>query len=89
MAAWRVLLAEDEALMAQMKTDMLCELPLEVSVAKNGREALEWVQQSRPDLVLLDSVMPELDGFAQGQTLIERFVVEPLLDRVLLEESEM
>lgn len=63
MASWRVLLAEDEALMAQMMVDMLSGLPLEVSVAKNGREALERVQQSRPDLVLLDYVMPELDGF--------------------------
>ncbi|HYL81813.1 MAG TPA: TIGR02266 family protein [Candidatus Acidoferrum sp.] len=69
MAAWRVLLAEDEALMAQMMTDMLSELPLEVSVAKNGREALERVQQSRPDLVLLDCVMPELDGFEVAAAL--------------------
>ena len=69
MAAWRVLVAEDEALMAQMMVDMLSELSVEVSVAKNGREVLEQVQQSRPDLILLDCVMPELDGFEAAAAL--------------------
>ncbi len=69
MAAWQVLLAEDEALMAQMMVDMLTELPIQVRVAKNGREALDQVEQSRPDLILLDAVMPELDGFAVAAAL--------------------
>jgi uncharacterized protein (TIGR02266 family) len=69
MAVWQVLLAEDEALMAQMMVDMLTELPIQVRVAKNGREALEQVQQSRPDLILLDAVMPELDGFSVAAAL--------------------
>jgi CheY-like chemotaxis protein len=69
MAAWQVLLAEDEALIPQMMTDMLSQLPLEVSVVRNGREALERVQHSRPDLVLLDCVMPDLDGFEVAAAL--------------------
>jgi uncharacterized protein (TIGR02266 family) len=69
MATWRVLLAEDEALMAQMMVDMLAELPLEVSVARNGREALDLTQKVRPDLILLDAMMPELDGFEVAAAL--------------------
>ncbi len=69
MAAWHVLLAEDEVLMAQMMVDMLTELPIQVHVARNGREALEQVQQARPDLILLDAVMPELDGFEVAAAL--------------------
>lgn len=69
MAVWRVLLAEDETLMAQMMVDMLSELSVEVSVAKNGREVLEQVQQNRPDLILLDCVLPELDGFEAAAVL--------------------
>ena len=63
MASWRVLLAEDEPLMAQMMVDMLAELPIEVIVARNGRETLARVEQGRPDLILLDCMMPEMDGF--------------------------
>jgi YesN/AraC family two-component response regulator len=40
--------------------------------ARNGREALEVMQQQRPDLVLLDLMMPELDGFGVLEAMRER-----------------
>lgn len=69
MEQWRVLLAEDEPLIARMTVDMLAELPLEVSVAKDGPEALKQAQAILPDLILLDAMMPGLDGFEVAQTL--------------------
>jgi threonine synthase len=36
----------------------------EISEATNGREAIELVTRERPDLVILDLMMPEVDGFA-------------------------
>jgi threonine synthase len=36
----------------------------EIFEATNGREALELIGQQRPDLVILDLMMPEIDGFA-------------------------
>jgi CheY-like chemotaxis protein len=35
-----------------------------VREAENGREALKRIQESKPDVILLDLMMPELDGFA-------------------------
>ena len=32
-------------------------------VAKNGQKALEYLEQTKPDLILLDVMMPEIDGF--------------------------
>jgi uncharacterized protein (TIGR02266 family) len=69
MTTWRVLLAEDEALMAQMMADMLTEMQIAVSVAHDGREALRLAGASRPDLILLDCMMPELDGFEVAAAL--------------------
>jgi len=69
MITWRVLLAEDEALMAQMMADMLTEMQIAVSVAHDGREALRLAGASRPDLILLDCMMPELDGFEVAAAL--------------------
>jgi uncharacterized protein (TIGR02266 family) len=69
MASWRVLLAEDEPLMAQMMVDMLAELPIEVAVARNGREVLALVEKGRPHLILLDCMMPDLDGFEVAAVL--------------------
>lgn len=40
-----------------------------VFVARNGREALELARAHRPDLLLLDVMMPELDGFSVCQAL--------------------
>jgi len=38
----------------------------DVSVAMGGREALEAVEEEAPDLILLDIVMPEIDGYEAG-----------------------
>ena len=40
-----------------------------ILVARNGRAALEIARQTRPDLVMLDVVMPELNGFEVCRTL--------------------
>jgi PleD family two-component response regulator len=40
-----------------------------LSVAKSGQKALEFVQKHIPDLILLDIVMPEMDGFEVCQAL--------------------
>ena len=69
MIAWRVLLAEDEPLMAQTTMEILAELPIEVSVVRTGREALEKVQAVHPDLLLLNTSLPELDGFEVAAAL--------------------
>ena len=69
MEPWRILLAEDEAFVAQLTVDMLAELPLEVRVAKDGREALEQAKAIHPDLILLDAMMPVLDGFEVAAAL--------------------
>lgn len=42
---------------------------LEVLEAENGREALELARQERPDLVLLDVMMPDVDGWTVAREL--------------------
>ena len=69
MIAWRVLLAEAEPLMAHATMEILAELPVEVSVVGTGREVLEQAQAAQPDLLLLNTVMPELDGFEVASAL--------------------
>jgi CheY-like chemotaxis protein len=48
--------------------DLVCQLlegePYEIIVAADGHEALEAIAGQRPDVVLLDLLMPRLDGFA-------------------------
>jgi CheY-like chemotaxis protein len=57
-----VLLAEDDAGIRLIARLALERAGWRVTVAANGREALEQVAKDRPDVVLLDWMMPEMDG---------------------------
>ena len=63
MAGERVLLVEDEPLIARMLQDCLAPLYVEIVHVTNGLQALEAVAKNPPDLILLDVMIPELDGF--------------------------
>jgi CheY-like chemotaxis protein len=60
----KILVVEDNADESQM-LKMILELNgYQVALAANGREGLESVAADAPDLIVLDVMMPELDGFA-------------------------
>jgi CheY-like chemotaxis protein len=57
-----VLIVDDEFGLAEMLRDMLREHGYEVTLAINGRLALEILSERRVDLVLTDMMMPVIDG---------------------------
>jgi two-component system phosphate regulon response regulator PhoB len=59
----KVLVVEDEPEMAEMMSRHLRQAGFEVVLAENGRLALERVRLEGPQLLLLDLVLPDLDGF--------------------------
>lgn len=67
----KILIVEDERDMRQALVDELSRNGFETLEAKNGREGLESVQKDHPDLILLDIVMPEMDGMTMMQKLRE------------------
>ena len=62
-AVGRVLLVEDDEATRQRMHRLLVGEGWEVSEAENGRVALERLAEFEPDLILLDLIMPEMDGF--------------------------
>ena len=61
--ARRVLVVEDEDAVGQVVADVLADEGYEVRRARNGREGLSLLREWRPQLVLLDLMMPEMDGW--------------------------
>jgi DNA-binding response OmpR family regulator len=58
----KILLVEDEKNIVLGVTICLRSAGLQVDVAEDGMEALRKIEESKPDLVLLDLVMPKLNG---------------------------
>lgn len=68
----RVLVVDDTPANLSLLLDALGEAGHEVLVAESGRSALALLDHTTPDLVLMDLVMPELDGVATCAQLKER-----------------
>ncbi len=63
MAGEHLLVVDDEENLRTMLSAALRHHGFEITVASNGREALAAVDETKPDLVILDVMMPDLDGF--------------------------
>ena len=60
----KILVADDEDNFLVLIKKILTNAGFEVAVATNGKEVLERIPEVRPDLIVLDINMPELDGFS-------------------------
>lgn len=67
----RILVVDDTPANIQMLAAVLKEKGYQISIATNGRQALEVIQRVRPDVILLDVMMPEMDGFETCRRLKE------------------
>src|SRR5687767_3542763 len=68
----RVLVVDDDAGIRQMLSTLLSEEGFEISTAPNGQEGLNRAVESVPDVVLLDVMMPDLDGLEVCRQLRSR-----------------
>jgi len=69
LAGARVLLVEDNAINRELALDLLSQAGIVVSVACDGREALEILARENFDCVLMDCQMPVMDGYAATRAL--------------------
>ena len=67
--ARKVLIVDDEPNIVTSLTFIMKKAGFEIAVARDGDEALAEVKRFRPDLVLLDVMMPTRDGFEVCQML--------------------
>ena len=71
----KVLIADDHNLVREALADYMERLPYvkEVRQAINGKEVLKMVKSKVPDLVLMDIMMPEMDGVECSEILLRRY----------------
>lgn len=73
-----ILVVEDDDLSRELVCGVARESGGRVEEAVNGRQALQFMEKETPDLVLLDLMMPEVDGFS----VIEQMQRDPILKKV-------
>jgi two-component system alkaline phosphatase synthesis response regulator PhoP len=74
----KILLVDDDADFVESTRTVLESKPYDVIVAKNGDEGLRKAKEARPDLIILDVIMPVKDGF----TAAEQLKKDPQLSRI-------
>lgn len=67
--AAKILIAEDDANILGLLSVFLSGLGYEVSLARDGQEALDMASQVKPDLLIADVMMPRMNGFKLVNTL--------------------
>lgn len=81
MPHFKVLLAEDDAMISGMYKVRLEQEGFTVVIASDGSQAIEVAIREKPDLILLDIMMPQLDGFTvlRELRLKEAFKKTPII----------
>lgn len=59
----KILLVEDDPFLSSLLKNRLLKEGFDVSLAKDGEEALEFLKLNKPDLILLDLILPKKSGF--------------------------
>jgi len=75
----KVLVVDDEPNICALLSATLRLVEFEVQVAHNGRDALAAAEQYQPDLVVLDVMLPDLDGFEVARKLRDKGQNMPVL----------
>jgi CheY-like chemotaxis protein len=71
----RVLVVDDDEDMQALLRQALETESYEVTVAQDGLDALEMIEQASPDLILLDLMMPRMDGATFARELHNRGLI--------------
>lgn len=66
-----ILTVDDEDMILQIVTDILSTKGYKVVTAKNGKEAIRKSKKSSPDLIIMDIMMPDLEG-PEAATLLKK-----------------
>ena len=69
----KVLIVEDEATIAKLVAYIIAEMGAEADIAHNGAEALQKIAKSKPDMLIVDLLMPIMSG----EELIQEVQADP------------
>ena len=85
----KILIVDDEPINLDFFDVMLSRLGFQVVMAEDGEEALEMIQQDKPDLIILDNIMPKMTGWELTKILKKSKAYEQYRDIPIVMFSAM
>ncbi|MDJ0874284.1 MAG: response regulator [Desulfobacterales bacterium] len=85
-----ILVVDDDEIIRIAASESLTEAGFQVTEAENGVQALQVLENTQPDIILLDVMMPEMDGFATARAIrqLAGYEMTPILIMTALEDLE-
>lgn len=83
-----ILVVDDEPRLTSLINSYLAQEGFKGVVARNGREALEMADKHQPDLVVLDIMMPVMDGFEFMQEFRKKFTTPVIMLTAKVQEDD-
>jgi signal transduction histidine kinase/ActR/RegA family two-component response regulator len=74
----RILLVEDNEINQEIALAMLNKINFHITLANNGKQAVEWLEKNECDIVLMDIQMPVMDGVLATSKIRQRYTSEQL-----------
>jgi two-component system response regulator CpxR len=74
----KILIVDDDADSTLLQQSILQKLGYYTQTAVNGLDAIKFIKQDKPDLILLDIFMPQMDGFETISIINEKYKI-PIL----------
>lgn len=84
-----LLLVEDDEFLRKQLVKSLKEIVRELYIARDGKEGLETFREYRPDIIVTDLNMPELDGVEMSKLIREYNVTTPIIVLTALDDKEV
>ena len=75
----KILLVDDESSIKKTISSLLADAGHDFVYAENGYEALRVVEAERPDLIIMDVMMPKMDGFSACRQIRARGITAPVI----------
>ena len=72
----RIMIVDDEREIANLTKEILSCEPYEIETVNSGEECLKRMKEFKPDLILLDIMMPNMDGWEVFEELEKRDMLE-------------
>jgi len=67
----RIIIVDDDALIAESLADILTGEGFEATAVFSGQDAIDWAKRTRPDVIVSDVVMPEMNGIEVAKSIRE------------------